>query len=104
MSDTDDLTSRKDDQAVDAAPSPQDDTPKGEAKPTQRSGGLLALLLGGASAAGLGFGAAQFVPQGWPLASTAELERKLAEQAMTLPSCKPALPRWKASPSPISRL
>jgi hypothetical protein len=100
MSDTDDLTSRKDDQAVDAAPSPQDDTPKAEAKPAQRSGVLLALLLGGAIAAGLGFGAAQVVPQGWPLASTAELERKLTEQANDLAQLQTRLATLESQPLP----
>jgi len=100
MSDTDDLTSRKDDQAVDAAPSPQDDTPKPEAKPAQRSGGLVTLLLGGAIAAGLGFGAAQLVPQGWPLASTAELERKLAEQANDLAQLQTRLATLESQPLP----
>ena len=100
MSDTDDLTSRKDDQAADAAPSPQDDTPKPEAKPARRSGGLLALLLGGAIAAGLGFGAAQLVPQGWPLASTAEMERKLAEQANDLAQLQTRLATLESQPLP----
>lgn len=100
MSDTDDLTSRKDDQAVDAAPSPQNDTPKPEAKPARRTGGLLALLLGGAIAAGLGFGAAQLVPQGWPLASTAEMERKLAEQANDLAQLQTRLATLESQPLP----
>ena len=100
MSDTDDLTSRKDDQAVEPAPSPQDDTPKAEAKPAQRSGGLVTLLLGGAIAAGLGFGAAQVVPQGWPLASTAELERKLAEQSNDLAQLQTRLATLEGQPLP----
>ncbi|MFM7655780.1 MAG: COG4223 family protein [Paracoccaceae bacterium] len=100
MSDTDDLTSRKDDQAADAVAPPQDDTPKPAPQPNRRRGGFAALLLGGAIAAGLGFGAAQFVPQGWPLASTAELERKLADQANDLAQLQTRLAALEGQPAP----
>lgn len=100
MSDTDDLTQRKDDQPVDAVAPPQDDTPKPAPQPNRRRGGFAALFLGGAIAAGLGFGAAQLVPQGWPLASTAELERKLAAQANDLAQLQTRLATLESQPAP----
>jgi hypothetical protein len=39
------------------------------------------LVLGGVIAAGLGFGLAQVVPQGWPMASVSPLQGQLAQQA-----------------------
>lgn len=43
--------------------------------------GFGSLVLGGVVAAGLGFGLAQVVPEGWPMASVSPLQGQLAQQA-----------------------
>lgn len=53
------------------------------AAPPQRSV-FLPLLLGGVVAAGLGFGAAQFVPDGWPIRDTSALEAEITRQAQEI--------------------
>ena len=50
---------------------------------TRKRGGLgvaTGLALGGAIAAGLGYGAAQYVPGGWPLQDTSALQAALTAQ------------------------
>jgi hypothetical protein len=81
MADTDDLTSRREDDAP--VPDVRDETipPGPKVEPVKRRGGVFAPLLGGVLAAAAGFGAAQFVPQGWPLAQTDALQQALADQA-----------------------
>ena len=68
----------------DQSPSAQMQSPA-QATPAAKSGAtFLALALGGAVAATLGFGAAQFFPKGWPLATgapPAELTTALAANA-----------------------
>lgn len=58
-----------------------------------RGGNPLMLVLGGVVAAGLGFGLAQVVPNGWPLASTGEqlasIESRLAAQDQKLAALAP---------------
>lgn len=62
-------------------------------KPAKGRGPLLPIL-GGVIAAGIGFGAAQFVPEGWPLARSntqiAALEGRLAEQASQISALQQA--------------
>jgi len=50
----------------------------------RRGGGFLLPVLGGAFAAAAGFGLAQYVPNGWPLAGVSSLEAKLTAQTATL--------------------
>lgn len=69
-------------EAVVPAPQPQ---------PARRRGGAIALLLGGVLAAGAGYGVAQYVPQGWPIADTSVLEARLAAQETEIASLKAAL-------------
>lgn len=69
-------------EAVVPAPQPQ---------PARRRGGAMALLLGGVLAAGAGYGVAQYVPQGWPIADTSVLEARLAAQETEIASLKAAL-------------
>ena len=52
--------------------------------PPQRRSGVVPAVFGGAIAAALGFGAAQFVPGGWPVQSTATLEATLDTQKSAL--------------------
>lgn len=70
------------------------------AAPPAKGGNPLMLVLGGVVAAGIGFVAAQVVPQGWPLAATqdqiAALETRLAAQdrklaEIAVPAVDPAL-------------
>jgi hypothetical protein len=48
--------------------------------PNRRSGGFVGGLLGGVIAAALGYGVAQYVPQGWPLQDTSALQNALVAQ------------------------
>lgn len=59
---------------------------------------LVGLLAGGALAAAGGFGLARYVvPEGWPLASTAALSAKLAEQAAQIDGLKASLAQATAT-------
>lgn len=68
-----------------AASSP--DAPETQ-QPARRRAGFLAPVLGGVLAAGAGFGLAQYVPAGWPIADTASLEQKIEMQAAAIASLK----------------
>ena len=59
-------------------------------KPPRR-GGFAGGLLGGLIAAGVGFGVAQYVPDGWPLADTTALSVQLADQAQQIVALKAAM-------------
>lgn len=76
MTDADDLTKRTEDQP-DTPAEPEPQAKPAAAKPRSV---FLPLVLGGVIAAGLGFGAAQVVPQGWPFAPTNALAQQLAAQ------------------------
>ncbi|NUB45307.1 hypothetical protein GEU84_012990 [Fertoebacter nigrum] len=67
----------------------------------QKRGGFAALLAGGVIAAGLGFGLAQVVPNGWPIGSTAELEAALAAQATETADLKTRIEALAARPEGI---
>lgn len=62
-------------------------------RPQPRRGGFLGGLVGGVVAAGLGFGAAQVYPNGWPLAATGELQVKLTQQAAEIQALKAEVER-----------
>lgn len=87
MADTDDptVTAEADVPAVALAeperPAPPPEPPK---TPPAKRGGFLGMLLGGAIAAGAGFGLAQYVPGGWPLAETSALQTALEAQAKAI--------------------
>lgn len=57
-----------------------------------RRGGLVGGVLGGLIAAGAGFGVAQYVPDGWPLADTSALTAQLADQAKQIDALKAQIP------------
>lgn len=86
MADSDDptVTANADAPAVALA---EPDRPSATPEPTPpksppaKRGGFVALLLGGAIAAGAGFGLAQYVPGGWPLADTSALQAALDAQS-----------------------
>ena len=84
MAETDDpiVTAEADVPAVALAeperPAPPQEPPKA---PPAKRGGFLGLLLGGAIAAGAGFGLAQYVPGGWPVADTSALQAALDAQS-----------------------
>ncbi len=61
-----------------AAPEPDTTVPP---QPAAKRGGFAGGVLGGVIAAAAGFGVAQYVPNGWPLADTSALAVQLAEQA-----------------------
>lgn len=66
---------------------PTREPPIAPAKPVKRSGGF-ALLLGGVLAAGAGYGLAQFVPNGWPIADTSALQATIDAQAKDIATLK----------------
>lgn len=85
--------------ATEEDPAPAGSEPEPEAKPespapapapapvvVKRGPGFLPLVLGGVVAAGIGYGAAQYLPGYWPFAGTAEdgLKAQLDAQAKTL--------------------
>ena len=68
-------------------------TPEPTPKPAPpRRGGLVGGVLGGLIAAGAGFGVAQYVPNGWPLADTSALTAQLAEQAKQIAALQAQIP------------
>ncbi len=74
----------------------------------KQRGGVLAPLLGGAIAAVAGFGLAQYVPNGWPIADTSALQAKIDAQSQELAELKAqiaALPAPQAAPdlTPITK-
>lgn len=79
-----------------AQPAESPASPAPAAKP--RRGGLLGGVIGGVLAAGAGFGLAQYVPQGWPLAGTAALEDRLAAQTKEIEALKARLAALPAGP------
>lgn len=92
-------------EAAPAAVEPPDEASKlpEPPKPRRRSGiGFLALLLGGALAAGGGFALARFVPEGWPLADPPGLmaaQQALAEQQAILDDLQSRLVALEAAPA-----
>jgi hypothetical protein len=74
-------------EAVEAIIVPDDPAPQPAPVVVQRRNGVPALL-GGALAAVLGFGAAQFVPNGWPLQSTAAIVTDVAALKTEIASLK----------------
>ena len=89
MADTDTPTDLPDaDVVAQTAPASQPEPPKRSALPA---------VLGGALAAALGFGAAQFVPDGWPIQSTAALEATLATQTGALTAAQTEIARLDAA-------
>ncbi|HSF63407.1 MAG TPA: hypothetical protein VLA78_03410, partial [Paracoccaceae bacterium] len=68
----------------DDAPAPRTEPVAPPPHPPARkrgAGGVIALLLGGALAAGAGFGLSRVVPDGWPVQDTSELQAQLAAQS-----------------------
>lgn len=87
-------------EAVDPAPAPE---PVPQTQPARRRGGAVALLLGGVLAAGAGYGVAQYVPQGWPIADTSALEARLAAQETEIAGLKAALAALPAPDASLSQ-
>lgn len=87
-------------------PAAAPETPADPAPPPQKRsrGGFAGGLIGGVLAAGAGFGLAQIVPQGWPLAGTATLEAQLAAQSQELAALKAELGRLAGAPAPDAAL
>jgi hypothetical protein len=61
------------------------------------------VLLGGAIAAGAGFGLSRFVPDGWPIQSTAALESQIAAQAERIDALSASLAEITAA-DPVAPL
>ena len=106
MAETDDqtATARADDPDRDAPPPLPEPEPTVEPRPgpvaPPRRGGFVGPVLGGVLAAAAGFGLAQYVPGGWPLASTAALEQQLGEQAAELARLSGRLASVEGQPVP----
>ena len=108
MTSSDDQTSPAEGAVVLPEPAPQEspsaiaaDEAPPQNPPAPRSKGFVAPLLGGVLAAGLGFGLAQLVPGGWPLARTDVLEQQIAEQAAAIARLQSDLAAQAASqPAP----
>ncbi len=75
-------------------------TPPTRPAPERRSGSFLGLVLGGAIAAGAGFGVAQMVPQLWPSAADDDLRQLLAAQQTEVANLKASLEQLAARPAP----
>jgi hypothetical protein len=76
---------------ADAPQQPDPVIPPTRPAPERRSGSFLGLVLGGAIAAGAGFGVAQLVPQVWPPAADDALRQQLAAQQSELAALKTSL-------------
>lgn len=77
-----------------------DALPSDPPSPPPRRSGLVGGLIGGVLAAGAGFGVAQYVPQGWPLADTTALETRLAAQTEEIAALKAQVEELAARPLP----
>ncbi len=66
---------------VEPQPAPGPPAPETAASAAPRRSSPIGPVIGGVLAAALGFGLAQYVPNGWPITDTAALEAKLAAQA-----------------------
>lgn len=93
MADTDEATPVAHAAPVDAA----QPTAAAPLSPPVRRSSVFPAVTGGAIAAILGFGAAQFVPDGWPLQSTAALEANLATQTTALATAQDQISRLAAA-------
>lgn len=76
------------------APPPEPVAPS----PPRRSS-VFPALLGGVLAAAAGFGAAQLVPQGWPLGNTDALRQEIADQAAEIATLQTRLEELAARPA-----
>ena len=70
-----------------AAPEPTE-APAPSIAPTRPKGSLVPMVAGGVLAAAIGFGAAQIVPNGWPLAGTTALQAQLDAQTSEIATLK----------------
>ena len=101
MAETDEITAQTDvgptpatgaEQAPQTVPNPQ--------RPARRRVGFVAPLLGGALAAAAGYGVAQYVPNGWPLQDTAQLEQQIAAQTEAIATLEARLAAVEAAKVP----
>lgn len=103
MAETDDVTNRAGDDehpAQTADSNPAGPIPKPDPQPPKRGGGFVAPLLGGVLAAAVGFGVAQVVPEGWPLAPTTDLRQQIDDQAAAISQLEARLAGVERQPAP----
>ena len=68
--------------------------------PPPKRSGVIGLVLGGAIAAAFGFALAQYVPNGWPFAATADLSTRIAAQTVQIEALQGQLAKLpKATPT-----
>lgn len=81
-------------------PAPHATLPPAPVATPPRRGSIFPALAGGVIAAGLGFGVAQVVPDGWPMGGTAQVEAALARQAQEIARLSSALAEFPTAAPP----
>lgn len=79
-------------------PEPEPEPPRAVTTKQPRKGGWFGPILGGALAAGAGYGLAQYVPNGWPLQDTSALQAALTTQQQETAALKEQLAALAAAP------
>lgn len=105
MAETDDQTAETGEKGLqpdvtEGVPEPEPLPPAPALPPARRRGGFVAPLLGGVLAAAAGFGVAQVVPDGWPLAKTAALEQEITAQTAEIARLADRLATLEGQPAP----
>ncbi|MBC7478603.1 MAG: hypothetical protein H7317_10975, partial [Pseudorhodobacter sp.] len=95
MSDTPDPVAET--TVVDVVPQPE---PLPAAPVVKRRGSVVPMVVGGILAAAVGFGLAQLVPQGWPLAQVSGLSADVKAQAATIAALEAKVTELASKPAP----
>lgn len=101
MAETDEITTQTEAQVPPAVVAEQiSPSAPSSPQPAKRRGGFFAPVIGGALAAAAGYGLAQYVPNGWPLQDTAQLEQQLATQTEAITTLEARLAAVEAAKVP----
>lgn len=82
------------------SPEPVSPEPAPPVTPARRRASVLPMVIGGLLAAGVGFGLAQVVPQGWPLAQVSGLTAQVDAQASSIAALQTKLTELANVPAP----